>query len=297
VELVVNGDFSNGTTGWIAAQGAQLANVAGELRVTSGSDLFAQAVQTLPVVAGARYAVSWVARRGTNTPAWLVVRGVNGSPVNNSVLTQTNTGGSIVVTANTTGLILQCQTSNITGNEAFFDNISVREVLEWTNAASFNGTTNSLQLATNPIGANLSQPYTIIVAGVCGALGSARRMCGDLARRTAVTATGLLAVTHGSAAYTSLTGLSQGSPFVFECQWDGSTLTMWLNSAIVFNWPAAAPSGVTPGAFFVGQNGDGTAFFNGQLTGVSVFDRVLTDSERTTIGKAFAKELGVTYLG
>jgi hypothetical protein len=169
-------------------------------------------------------------------------------------------------------------------------------VLEWTNAASFNGTTNSLQLATNPIGPNLSQPYTIIVAGVVGAIAGGRRVCGDLARRLSISGSGFPSVGHGAKLASATSAVvSVGQPIVFEAQWDGSTLTMWLNSAIVFSEPFAAPSGVTPGAFFVGQNGSNSDFWNGQLTAVTAFDRVLTDSERTTIGKAFARELGVTY--
>jgi hypothetical protein len=175
--------------------------------------------------------------------------------------------------------------------------ISVREVLEWTNAASFNGTTNSLQLATNPIGANLSQPYTIIVAGVVGALGAVRGFCGDGVRYFRIFENGVVGPSHaGVGGSLTTTTLSAGQPYVVEIVFTGSACSIWINGTLERNnAPFSPPTFGTAGSFSVGHRGDTTQFFNGQLTAVTAFDRVLSDSERTTIGKAFARELGVTY--
>jgi hypothetical protein len=173
--------------------------------------------------------------------------------------------------------------------------LSVREILEWTNAASFNGTTNSMQLAVNPIGPNLSQPYTIIVAGVCGALGAGRAMCGDRSRVFRFTETNSLRLAHfNTGGIQSSFSLGQGQPFVAIACWDGANGYIYLNGELVASSAFPAPS-ASVSTFFAGQDGYNGQFFNGQITAVTAFDRVLTDSERTIIGKAFARELGVTY--
>jgi hypothetical protein len=81
---------------------------------------------------------------------------------------------------------------------------------------------------------------------------------------------------------------------IIEITWNGSVTSMWVNGESQGNTSYGPPS-IAVGVANIGQRGGNIEFFNGQLAAVSVFDRVLTDSERTTIGKAFAKELGVTY--
>jgi len=163
---------------------------------------------------------------------------------------------------------------------------------------SFNGATNSMQLATNPIGPNLSQPYTIIVAGVCGsAVSGARRFAyGDQSRRFGLVESGEFAIVNqGNAGAIAFPGaMTVGEAFVMEVMWDGTNATLVKNGIKANPVVCGAPTTAT-GAAFIGQAGWGGQFFNGQITAVTAFDRVLSDSERTTIGKAFARELGVTY--
>jgi hypothetical protein len=79
-----------------------------------------------------------------------------------------------------------------------------------------------------------------------------------------------------------------------EITWDDAVVNVYVNGSIQRSM--AFPVSVnTPNNFFLGQRSNNSEFFNGQLTAVTAFDRVLSDSERTTIGKAFARELGVTY--
>jgi hypothetical protein len=187
------------------------------------------------------------------------------------------------------------------GNNATQSTAGNRPVLAQYNghpSASFNGTTNSMQFAVNPIGPNLSQPYTIIVAGVVGALGSLRRVVGDGAIAFGFDASNRPISTHFGAGNTAAgDSIPPGTPFVAEVVWGGANLQIRINGVVRVDSSISAPTAVGARNFQIGQSGVATSFFNGQLTAVTAFDRVLSDSERTTIGKAFARELGVTYLG
>ena len=247
------------------------------------------------------------------------------------ILSRTHSAGSLQIGQTTIPLLVGRFTRTVTatnthgvwvgvggatvGNQATFILHSVRELkgnhatqatagnrptlLQYNGhpSASFNGTTNSLRLATNPIGSNLSQPYTIIVAGVCGALGAVRGFCGDGARHFLIFENGVVGPSHaGIGESLTTTTLSAGQPYVIEIVFTGSACSIWINGILAINnAPFSPPTIGTASSFFIGHRGTGSEFFNGQLTAVTAFDRVLTDSERTTIGKAFARELGVTY--
>lgn len=250
------------------------------------------ATGNIPAIANAFYQITYrvvsVAGSGVSVYVGGTPTTVRSAPgLYSETFKATNTGGVQVVARGPSGV-----------TSAVIDNISVREVFEWTPAISFNGTTNSLKLATNPIGSNLSQPYTIVVAGVVGELGATRTM---LANGGAVgwriTSAGKLGVLHnGAAGLNGSSTLSQGEAFVAEFVWDGSTATIRHNGAVVFSGALGVATLNRAGELIIGRFSS-SAYFNGQLTAVTAFARVLSDSERTTIGKAFAKELGVTYLG
>jgi hypothetical protein len=291
VELLVNGSI---LAGWTTTSPGSYSESGGRIVIADAGGT-AGIFQDLPTEIGKTYVASIDAESTTTAQLGVFVGGGFVTQLATTANITTRSVQRLVFVATTNSIRLYYRETGGAGGVAYAKDTSVREVLEWTNAASFNGTTNSMQLATNPIGANLSQPYTIIVAGVVGALGAPRRLVGDASRRFAITAIGSLAIVNGGV---SLQGPIQtvfaGNAYVFEITWDGSTVTVRQNGVPVLSGALAAPTG-TPGNFFVGQNGDGTSFFNGQLAAVSVFDRVLTDSERATIGKAFARELGVTY--
>lgn len=308
VELILNGDGSS-LAGWnIANSIASIVNDGGESVISLSAAGGASNINQTPTLeVGKSYAVS-LKRRGVvlggGLTGRLQVLYADGEgemvPATSVAVSATyETVNRVVTVAKPVSMVRMLATvsSGDTVGTVYFDNISVREVLEWTPAASFNGTTNSLQLATNPIGSNISQPYTIIVAGVVGALGATRSLCGDSARNPKITSDGKLLIGHnGNDGRSGASVLSQGQAFVAAMFWDGSVVTIELNGVPYLSSALDAP--ITPAAsFFIGQRGNNSEFFNGQITGIAVFDRVLTDSERTTIGKAFAKELGVTYLG
>lgn len=237
--------------------------------------------------------------------ASILISGINSAGIKKVVFYATSANTRIEIS----------RQSGSTNYVAEFDNISLRElkgnhatqvtagnrpILTQYNghpSASFNGTTNSLRLATNPIGSNLSQPYTIIVAGVVGALGAVRGFCGDGVRYFRIFESGTVGPSHAGIGDSLTTAtLSAGQPFVVEIVYTGTHCSIWIDGVNRKNNEAfPPPTSGSASAFFIGHRGLGNEFFNGQITGISVFDRVLTDSERTTIGKAFAKELGVTY--
>lgn len=131
-ELVTNGDFSNGTTGWAGLLGAPISVVNGALRVTEdGADgSSARAYQGVATEIGKVYRVR----------AQLV--GASGTNVFIAASTTTNVGGMpqtppvaatgqfvelvFVAQATTTNIILITQSTS--SSTADFDNISVREI-------------------------------------------------------------------------------------------------------------------------------------------------------------------------
>ena len=130
-ELVVNGDFSNGTTGWIAFSGAtSISNVNSSLRVTIVSGI-ATATQSaaMTTVAGRTYILS-ISKLFTNGSSFSFYIGPTaGSGAIYASPQNTNLGTfevRFVASGTTTYVNLECRGS--VGNYADFDNISVKEL-------------------------------------------------------------------------------------------------------------------------------------------------------------------------
>ena len=141
-ELVTNGDFSNGTTGWNLGTGSgAMSNVAGLLRITATADGLTTLIATSAIATtiGKTYTIFC----GTATKTAVNVFQINASNNINgsSAFLSTNFGslgaGTVnnaraifTATATTTYVVLRADTSaaNVTGAYAEFDNISVKEV-------------------------------------------------------------------------------------------------------------------------------------------------------------------------
>jgi hypothetical protein len=136
-ELVTNGDFSAGTMGWTAIEGT-IGAVSGEIEVTGSGGAYPSAASALfPVVVGKIYQYSATFRRGTTADnAGFVIQN-NGSvnkTTTSSNTTTTNQRTTATFTASESGLFkATCYISSVTGvGTAYFDNISVKEVLSTT---------------------------------------------------------------------------------------------------------------------------------------------------------------------
>lgn len=125
-ELVTNGDFSSGATGWTAGDAATTLSVAnGVLRITNGDATGAYATQstTVPVV-GKTYKVTiQVVTKPASNAARFIFGGYDSGNTLNVGTTTTH------VTATTTGgLIISNGNTGVNGEYAEYDNISVREL-------------------------------------------------------------------------------------------------------------------------------------------------------------------------
>lgn len=114
-ELVVNGDFSDGTTGWLPFNGAILTNTGGELQVTATSATYAYGYQQFTCEIGKTYAFVGVGRRsGGATSAWINVgQSANATEYGTLTLGAENTSVSIAVfTARHSNIRITLQTHN-----------------------------------------------------------------------------------------------------------------------------------------------------------------------------------------
>jgi hypothetical protein len=129
-ELVTNGNFSSGTTGWTATNGS-IAAVSGELRVTNTGTGFGTGYQSLTTVAGKTYKVTLNAYAGTAATVYAAAK--NASLANpdlavTSTSSKTSLPLSFVFTAVSTTTVILVVNSNENNATGFFDNISVREL-------------------------------------------------------------------------------------------------------------------------------------------------------------------------
>jgi hypothetical protein len=123
-ELVVNGTFDDGTTGWTAGNSAVLSVVSGALRVANGA-IHGRAYQAVPTAIGQAYQVSVGIVGGNGVP---LVR-VGTTQGSNNYAQFTGTGGTATFTAlTTTAYITLMLTSEVVGRYADFDNVTLRPV-------------------------------------------------------------------------------------------------------------------------------------------------------------------------
>ena len=131
-ELVVNGDFANGTTGWSAINGAVLSTSGGELVITAnGASNFPGALQALTTVVGKTYEMFFTGRRGTSSSTVGMSMG-NITPGYNLPFNGTTSDLTvrIIFTATATTVTINpfIVGSPAAAGTAIFDNISVREI-------------------------------------------------------------------------------------------------------------------------------------------------------------------------
>ena len=132
-ELVTNGDFSNGTTGWASSSGfaSSAAVVSGEFQVTATA-AFGRQIQAITCVVGRTYRVTCVARVVSGTVSALIERTLSTGGGLGPFAATTSTSNvtlSLVFTATaTTEYICVGSGAGTTGQVMAFDNISVKEL-------------------------------------------------------------------------------------------------------------------------------------------------------------------------
>ena len=186
--------------------------------------------------------------------------------------------------------------SSVAAQGFALDNISVREVLEWSYALTFDGTNDSLAAPASIIGSNLSQPYTMIAWGKAGSNPTGRWMVGDSARLIGVSTNNKIAVGHaGTASYDSTYTIAGGESVIMEVTYDGgSAVNIAVNGTSVFS---TAPGGssrapTTPAAATtIGQRGNATAYWSGDVGGAVVCPAVMTDAQRAAVRKFAAAQM------
>ena len=133
-ELVINGSFDNGTTGWVAEYQSALSNVNGKLRITAtGINPYGvQAISGLTL--GKTYKLSFSPFVKTGTGVWVINLGNKsaGYQIQYGVVREPALafGGSFIFTATTTvlNIALVGGAGTVVGDYADFDNFSVKEL-------------------------------------------------------------------------------------------------------------------------------------------------------------------------
>jgi hypothetical protein len=122
-ELITNGTFDAGVTGWTARNGATLSVVGGKLRVTS-PNAYGLAHQKITLVAGTTYRVSCEITNGTGPGNVQVGTGIGTTNYVNAAVSGSNTFVATEAVAYVTLVV----NSGSPGTFADFDNISIRRV-------------------------------------------------------------------------------------------------------------------------------------------------------------------------
>ena len=136
-ELVTNGDFSNGTTGWTGLSGGSLSVEDGKLKITETTgavDAYAVNGTTITTVVGRTYTIKWTFTEGTNTS--FTVRFGNSGNQSQAYQSNSATGGSFphsgsyayTFTATATQLNLSFIV-NQANSYGYLSNVSVKEAV------------------------------------------------------------------------------------------------------------------------------------------------------------------------
>jgi hypothetical protein len=127
-ELVSNGTFDTGTSGWASSSGATLSILSGELQITSSPGVWASSQITTAV--GRMYKISAKLKIGTNVAIFLRAGISEGTSTNFTKFTTSSTytqiSGYFIATATTTYISIGGGNTGELTN--FADNISVREL-------------------------------------------------------------------------------------------------------------------------------------------------------------------------
>lgn len=179
------------------------------------------------------------------------------------------------------------------------DNVSAREVIEWTYVLSYDGG-DSLTAPSSIIGANLNQPYTMIASARAGVQGANRRLIGDSSRSLGVTSSGVFAaINHGgSGVYGTLPSgsVAQGDMLLLSADWDGVTGRLFSKGSLHASGAMTAPTAGTQSTA-IGQRGNNSEFWNDIIDLVCIAPQVMPDADRKAVERFAALKMLITYGG
>jgi len=163
-DIVTNGDFSSGTTGWTAEGTNTIAVVGGELEITLNTALFSGANTTYVtgLVIGKSYRLTATGRRGTSSSSFVVRADGNPNNPQLSFTTTSNVTQSLIFIAASTGTSLRVLTGSSDGTGTIYvDDISVVP-LENNNAIAPDGTTTAVTATATLANATYTQSFTAL---------------------------------------------------------------------------------------------------------------------------------------
>lgn len=195
-ELVVNGSGDN-TAGWIYPD-ATVASVGGEFVLTAVNTTYPAIYRAFPTVVGKKYLVSGDMRNGTATTAIAVYPIPHQGAVYTGAATSSMTRRTceFVATGTSTQVAAAMRTTTAAiGSTAIFDNISVREILGYTERYSleFDGVDDYIAA---PSAATLSDGLVMVWAGARLSAATGRLLC--LGEPTLVSAEMNISITDSS---------------------------------------------------------------------------------------------------
>ena len=141
-EKVINGDFSNGTNDWDTSN-STISIENGALKITSTGGNRPQANQIVNnLVPGSQYKLSAVAKRGTTAnDVEIEISGIASTSTSNRNTTTEYETIFYIFTATATSHTIQAKIddgSESSGTTAYFSNVSVKEIPNWTTVGNVN---------------------------------------------------------------------------------------------------------------------------------------------------------------
>lgn len=163
-ELMINGSGGN-TSGWTPTR-CTVASVGGEFVLTVSGAVLPNIKQTVSTVVGKSYRLTTSQRQGTTTfPVSADITGVAGTGKTNSTTVMTQFSRDFIATSDSSVVsVFVDNTSAVVGSTAIFDNISVREILGYTERYSleFDGVDDYMAASS---AATLSDGLVMVWAG------------------------------------------------------------------------------------------------------------------------------------
>ena len=280
-ELVTNGDFSSGSTGWTLGTGW---SVSGGAASSAGGNQFASISQTILATAGKRYLVSFDV---SCTSGSLLIRLGGGTNLLNINATGKVTarlvaeGAGIAFLSNATGFEFVGSIDNISvkelpGNHATQSTSTKRFVLKDSGVYKYllaDGADDHLLCAAEGGGTT----GFFLIAGIkLGAVGAAQTIFSDTGTNTGyrvrINASNKLELAAGNgSAYTTVetaATLALNDSAVITAWHDGTNLNVQINGGTVAQAAFATASAGTTGFTLFQDNGASTSYFKGNVAAI-----------------------------